>query len=136
MRLGWLVVIGICACERNAPRPPEELAYRTFAEAVRRGDSAAAWGGLSQTTQRLMEAKAKAVSEASNGAVKNEPALMMFQSGTRPAPLGEVKVLESDGGTTVILVTSSGENHHVVMVREGDRWAVDLSAILREANQP
>jgi hypothetical protein len=137
MRLWWLLIGGICACERPAARRPEELAYRAFAEAVRRGDPAAAWGTLSQRTRQLMEAKAKVVSEASAGVVKDEPALMLFQSGTRPAPTGEVKVVESDGGTAVIEVSVSGRPHRVVMVRESDRWMVDLSDVLHEeANQP
>jgi len=84
-----------------------------------------------------MEAKAKVVSEASAGVVKNEPALMLFQSGTRPSPAGEVRVLESDGGTAVIEVSVSGRPQRVVMVRESDRWMVDLSDVLHEeANQP
>lgn len=137
MRLWWLLIGGIFACERPAARRPEELAYQAFAEAVRRGDSAAAWGTLSQRTRQLMEAKAKVVSEASAGVVKDEPALMLFQSGTRPSPAGEVRVLESDGGTAVIEVSVSGRPHRVVMVRESDRWMVDLSDVLHEeANQP
>lgn len=137
MRLWWLLLGGICACERPAVRRQEELAYRAFVEAVRRGDSTTAWGALSQRTKQLMAAKSKIVSEASMGVVKDEPALMLFQSGTRPAPTGEVKVLESDGGTAVIEVSLSGRPHQIVMVRESDRWVVDLSDVLqREANQP
>ena len=137
MRLWCLLLGGIFACERPVARSQEELAYRAFAEAVRRGDSTAAWAALSQRTRRLMEAKSKAVSDASRGVVKDEPALMLFQSGTRPPPAGDVKIVESDGGTAVIEVSVDGQAHHLVMVRESDRWVVDLFDVLqKEANQP
>ena len=137
MRLGWLLLLfGINACDRREARAPEEAGYRVFADAVRRGDSAAAWANLSQETQALMNAKAKAISEASKGVVKNEPALMMFQSGIRPPPLGDVKMIESDGGAAVLEGSATGEPHRIRMVREGGRWVVDLSDIFREAKQP
>jgi hypothetical protein len=141
MRLGWvllhlLLLFGMNACDRREARAPEELGYRVFADAVRRGDSAAAWANLSQETQALMNAKAKAISEASKGVVKNEPALMMFQSGIRPPPLGDVKMIESDGGAAMLEGSATGEAQRIRMVREGGRWVVDLSDIFREAKQP
>ena len=129
MRFGWSLFCGLLACQFSSNRAPEELGYRVFVEAVQRGDLAAAWGSLSEKTRHLMEARAKAVADASKGAVKEEPALMLFQSGIRPAPAGDVKVLESDGGTAVIEVNARGVSHHIVMVRESGRWVVDLSDI-------
>lgn len=131
MRLGTLTVmlLGCWACDRPPVRSPEELAYRSFAEAVRRGDATAAWRGLSRPTQDRMKARAKEISLASQGLIKDEPALMMFQAGVRPALTGDVKVLESDGGRAVLEVLTAGEPHHIVMVREEDQWVVELSGI-------
>ncbi len=137
MRPGWLLLLlAICACDRRELRAPEEVGYRAFAEAVRRSDAPTAWGAVSLKTKSLMEARANAISEASKGGVKSDPALMMFQSGTHGPALEGVKVLESDGGVAVLEVNAAGETHRIHMVRESGRWVVDLSDIFREANQP
>jgi hypothetical protein len=138
MRLaGFTLWFVLCACERPpAPNTPQG-SYLSFAEALRRGDSKGAWGLLSKPTQAAMEARARRISEASRlpGAdggvlIKNEPALMLFQSGNRPGPIGEVALQSSDAGAAVLTV---GADHQAIsMVREGERWVVDLSATLQD----
>jgi hypothetical protein len=118
-------------CDKPAPHTPE-AGYRAFAEALRRGDSRTAWSSLSSASRAVVEARSKAISEASKGVIKDDPALMLLQSGTRPAPVGQVKLLGSDGGTAVLEVTSGAVVQQVQMVRDGDLWVVELSDILRE----
>jgi hypothetical protein len=133
----WLVLIlVVAACDRPAPRTPE-AGYRTFAEALRRGESKAAWACLSKPTQALMEAKAKELFEATRGLIRNEPALLLFQTGMRPGAVGEVSVVSTDGGTAVLQVAGSDSSStQVTMQRDGDRWLVDLSDILQEKKAP
>ncbi len=137
MRLAGLTLwVMLCACER-APAPSTPVgSYLGFAEALRRGDSKSAWASLSKPTQAAMEARARRISEASrlpgDGGVliKNEPALMLFQSGNRPGPIGEVTLQSTDGGAALLTV---GAGHQAIsMVREGERWVVDLSATLQD----
>jgi hypothetical protein len=133
MRLWWLGLAGVMACERPPPRTPE-ASYRTFAEALRRSDARAAWAQLSKPTRTALEARSRAIAQASGGLIKDEPALMVFQSGTRPGPLGEIAVLRSDAGSAVLLVAGSRGPQRVTVVHDGERWLVDLvDAFEREA---
>ncbi len=126
MQLWLLFAVGVMACERPGPRTPE-AGYRVFAEAVRKGDTHAAWTALSRPTRAAVEARAHAISAASGGLIKDDPALMLFQSGTRPAPAGEVTLVQSDGGTAVLEVAGPSGPRRIAMVRDGEAWLVDLS---------
>ena len=118
-----LGLVTLSACEKPAAATPE-AAYQAFAIALRRGDTKTAYAALSKSTREAVEARAKEISEASKGVVKNEPALMLFQSGTRPGPLGEVKVVEQNGDRAVLEVSGA----RVKMIKEdGGRWVVDLA---------
>ncbi|MEW6430558.1 MAG: hypothetical protein AB1730_03525 [Myxococcota bacterium] len=118
-----VALLTLSACEKPAAATPE-AAYNAFAVALRRGDTKAAYAALSKSTRALVEARSKTLSEASQGMVKDEPALMLFQSGTRPGPLGEVKVVEQSADRAVLEVSGT----RVTMVKEdGGRWVVDLS---------
>lgn len=139
VRLGLLsawAVVGVAGCARpEAPTP--ENGYRAFAQALRVGDARTAWAALSPATQQLAQARSKALSEASGGVVKDEPALMLLQSGTRPRTepdggLGRVTLLSTDGGAAVLEVTSGPTTQHITMVRVGTRWAVDLREFLQD----
>ena len=128
----WLLVaVGVMACERPAPRTPV-AGYRAFAEAVRKSDARAAWAALSRPTRAAAEARAHAISAASGGVIKDDPALMIFQSGTRAAPAGEVSVVQSDGGAAVLEVATPAGPRRVAMVRDGEEWLVDLSDVFGE----
>jgi hypothetical protein len=110
-------------CARPPPSSPQ-AAYEAFATALRRGDARTAYASLSRSTQDAMTARSRAISEASGGVVRDEPALAMFQSGTRPAPLGEVTLVEESAGRAVLEVSGV----RVRMIQDdGGRWAVDLS---------
>lgn len=126
----WLVVIAVAgsglACAR-APADSPEAAWRAFAIAVRKGDARGAYAALSPATREKIEARARAIAAASGGVIKNEPALMFFQSGTRPAPMGDVKRLSADDAVAVLEVGVPGGSQQVKLVRDSGRWLVDLS---------
>jgi hypothetical protein len=69
------------------------------------------------------------VSGASGGSVKDEPMIMFFASGYKPLPQGELKVAKEEGQTAVVEVAigDGGVTQSQKMVKEGDRWAVDLT---------
>jgi hypothetical protein len=138
MRLSLLVPITLLlACERPAPRTPE-AGYRAFADAVRRGESKPAWAALTRPTQTALEARSKAISEASKGLIRDEPALMLLQSGIRATPSQEltIKTLSSDGGTATLEVAGSTGTQRITMIHDGDRWLVDLSDVLLQGTNP
>lgn len=130
MRWAWLAVAVLGAgCDRPAEGSPE-AAWHRFALALRRGDARAAYAGLSRETRALAETRARQISEASKGLVKNEPALMLFQAGTRPAPPGRVTVVEVAPTSAVLEVTGEAGTQRVKLVKDGEQWLVDLSQTL------
>lgn len=132
VRWGVLGLLGLAACAKPPPVQGPEGSYRLFAEAVRRGDAQAAWGSLSDRTRAQATARAKTISEASHGLIKNEPALMLLQTGTKPGPVGEVSVLVTDGGTAMLEVGPESRRTRVQMVYEASHWTVDLFDTLQE----
>jgi hypothetical protein len=118
----------LSGCSRPRWDKPDE-AYRAFSSAVRRGEYKTAWDALSAKTRKKMEERAKAVSQASGGSVKDEPMLMFFASGYKPLPQGELKVAKEEGQSAVVEVTiaDGGVTQSQKMIKEGARWAVDLS---------
>ncbi len=125
--------LGACA---RAPSDSPEAAYRAFAEALRRGDGRTAYAALSSATRERVEARTRAVSEASQGLVKNDPALVFFQSGTRPGPLGELTRVSADDAQAVLEVAGASGPQEVKLVRESGRWLVDLSDPLARRELP
>lgn len=127
--LGPLVALLLLgACGRPRWDKPDE-AYRTFSSALRKGDLATAWGGLSEQTRKLAEARSKEVSAASGGSVKDEPMLMFFASGYKPLPQGDLKVATQEGQNAVVEVAigDAALPQAQKMTKEGDRWLVDLT---------
>lgn len=119
----FLTGLLLLACQ-SPPANTPQAAYQAFALALRKGDTRSAYASLSRPTRDAVEARSKALVAASQGLIKDEPALMLFQSGTRPAPLGEVKVVEETPSTAVLDVAGT----RVKMIKEdGGRWVVDLT---------
>jgi hypothetical protein len=131
MQLWLMAVLGVLACDRPAPRTPV-AGYRAFAEALRRSDAKGAWATLSRPTRAALEARARAIATASGGLIKEDPALMVFQSGTRPAPVGEVKLLRADDRAAVVEVVGASGPQRVALVHDGDEWLVDLVDVFSE----
>lgn len=115
-------------CGRARYDRPDE-AYRSFSSALRRSELKTAWDALSTDTRKAMESRSKAAAEASGGSVKDEPMLMFFASGYKPLPQGELKVSKEEGQTAVVEVAigDGGSTQSQRMLKEGDRWVVDLT---------
>lgn len=118
----------LSGCSRPRWDKPDE-AYKAFSGALRRNEIKTAWDGLSEGTRKAAEARSKEVSKASGGSVKDEPMIMFFASGYKPLPQGELRVAKEEGQTAVVEVAISdgGVTQSQKMVKEGDRWVVDLT---------
>lgn len=128
---GFLLVamLSLGACARARPGTPE-AAYLTFSTALQRSDARTAWSLLTQSTKELVAAKSKALSEASKGAVRDEPEVLLFAAGRAGAP-GELKVVSADDTRAVLKVTGAGGEREVKLVKDSGRWLIDLSDQLK-----
>ena len=124
----WVICAAciLAACGRPRWDRPDE-AYKAFSAAVRKGELQAAYAGLSSPSRQAIEARAKEVARASQGSVKDDPVLMLFASGYKPLPQGEVKVASENGPSAVVEVTVNGTAQTQRMSKEGERWTVDLA---------
>lgn len=125
----FMLVLSLSAvtCQK-APAADPEAAYRTFAAALRRGDTKTAYGSLSDATRKAAELHSATIAGATRGAVRDLPELMLLQSGTRPEAVGEVKVIERSESWAILEVGSSTGQARVKLVREANgRWAIDLT---------
>lgn len=131
--VGMLLMVG---CEKAPPKAvavTPEAAYLGFAESLERRDSAAAYQALSKGTRGHLEARTRAIADASAGLIPDAPARVLFESGSPARSVSEltVKVLERTENEATLEVTSPGGTQKVKMVREApdERWAVDLAAL-------
>src|SRR4051794_34609396 len=93
--MGLVLVFVLTASCRREPANSPEAAYRSFIEAIQKGNTRKAWNSLSAPTRKKVEERSKAIAEASKGVVRDEPEQLLFQ-GTRPGPLGEVTQVQAD----------------------------------------
>jgi hypothetical protein len=125
------LLLGLVAgCRSDRTDTPDD-AYRLFSSALKRSDVNTAWESLSVETRTLLEAKSKAMSEASKGAIKDEPKMLTFVSGVKIQPIGEVKVLKLEGAVAVLEVTDPAGKREQKMVKVDNRWYVDLTDSLK-----
>jgi hypothetical protein len=133
-------VVMLAACERSSAKPvTPEATYRQFAEALRGHDPKLAWEHLSPSTKAAAEARVKAVAAASGGLVRDEPMLVVFQSGVLPEPnIGEISTVTKEDNTVVLEVGVPTHRQQVTLVKDpvSGAWSVDLSAaFLAEASK-
>jgi hypothetical protein len=102
-------------------------AYNSFAEALRKGDLKTAYRYLSSETRQAIEQRTQAVSAASGGGVKGDPATWVFGGVGKAPPLTEVKLLSQDGGTATVRAAAGTFARNIRMVREQTSWKVDLT---------
>ncbi len=125
-------VVMLAACERPVSRPSTpEATYRQFAEALRGHDPKLAWELLSASTRAAAEVRSKAVATASQGIVRDEPMIMVLQSGVLPDPnIGDVTVVSKDENQAILEVGSPSRRQKVTLIKDaaGTGWAIDLSA--------
>jgi hypothetical protein len=116
-------------CRREPSAATPELAYRTFAEALQRGQARAAWGLLSEKTKERVKAKSKELSELSKGAITDQPEVLLFQ-GSRPGAVSSITQLSADETTATLQVVTATGTTEVKLVRDSGKWFVDLSDTL------
>ena len=130
-RMLLLLLLGLAGgCRSDRSDTPDE-AYRLFSSAIKRSDVNAAWDCLSVETRKLLEQKSKAISEASKGAIKDEPKMLTFVSGVKVQPIGEVTVLKTDGAVAMLEVNDASGKREQKMVKVDNRWYVDLTDSLK-----
>jgi hypothetical protein len=130
----WLLcgslVFWLVGCERP-PRENPADAYVSFSHAIQKGDYQGAYAALSSSTRENLADRAKKISQASGGAVKDDPATLFFANIVKPQPLTEVKVIKQEGDRATVSATSGGVNRTVTLIREPKGWKVDLSDLLK-----
>ena len=133
--LAWVVLGGLvfAGCKKAPVDHPVD-AYLSFARTAER-DPKAGYEALSQKTREVLAARAKALSDASGGTILNEPAEIFFSKPGRAAPVGDVKLIEQNGDSAKISVTSEGKTQEVKMVKEDARWRVDLSDVVAASTE-
>ncbi len=128
--LTFAAVIATAACRSANPPGPEE-AYQGFIDALRRNEVNRAFAYLSKDTRALATKRAAALRAATRGAVEENPAEILLQSGIRPE-LESAKMVESDGGRALLFVTISTGQHRVALVKEDGTWKVDFTPAFAE----
>lgn len=121
---------GVAGCERPKSDSPVEV-YTAFSRAVQKGDYKAAYAALSEETKRLLQEHAKEISQASGGAIKNDPAALAFSGSGGAQPPAEVKLESQEGSRATLSATGRGEGQRLQMVRDAGGWKVDLTEAFR-----
>lgn len=129
MRWLLLILVLAAACKPRPSTATPELTYRTFVDALQKGQAKAAWGLLSAPTRERVAAKSKLLSEASKGLVRDEPETLLFQ-GSRPGTITTITQVRADESTATLSVTSAAGTHEVKLVKDSGKWLVDLSDTL------
>lgn len=129
----------LAGCQKGPPTTPDGT-FRLFTEQLRKQDSKAAFQLLSTKSRTRLETASKALAAASEGAVKDEPALLAFRTPHLPTPLVSIKVASQSDATATLEVHTCQKpldatgacppdavvQESVVMVKEAQRWAVEL----------
>jgi len=122
----WVPVF-LCACASPQPPPgaagPAE-AVKEFANAVQKGDAATAWSLLSSRTQQGADAIAARARQASGDGKPESGRAMLFGSAL-PGKAIEARVVAQEGDAAQVRTNEDGGRTYRV-VREGDRWRIDL----------
>jgi hypothetical protein len=135
----------VAGCREPKWDKPED-AYTSFAQAVRigraklsagdekagRAELKTAYEALSGPTRTAIEERSKEISSTSGGAVKDDPVLLAFVTGVKPEPLEAVRTLHEEGAAATVSVTVGGKTVEQKMVKEGERWKVDLSEAFKK----
>ncbi len=79
----------------------------------------------------MLKARAQQLSQASGGAIKDDPAALVFFTPERAPPLTQVKLGSQDGNRAILNASSGNLSAQIQMVREPGGWKVDLSDAIR-----
>lgn len=122
--LAVLVLLGV-SCKPPQPTTTPETAYRAFNDALNKGNAKSAWSALSEATRSKIKERSKAISEASQGAIRDEPEAFLFQ--TRPGVITSVTAVKTDETTAVLQIASASGTREVKLVKDSGTWFIDLS---------
>ena len=130
----------LCAAACTPPPPPPGAAgpleaVQAFSTAVQKGDVATAWSLLSSSTRAAADAQAAAARKSSGTAEPESGRQMLFTSALpQGAPSGAADALK--------LLDEKGDEAHVErgagryrLVREHDRWLLDLELAARDGGR-
>lgn len=120
----------LAGCKPQSRSDTPDQAFRTFAQAVRRGDLERVQEGLSARTKALLEARIRPLSDGGSPTAPLDAVALTFATGVRQAPLDEVKVIRSDAASAVVSVKAGSREGEQRLVLEDGRWKVDLAALL------
>jgi hypothetical protein len=132
MKRALLPLILLVACTAPPPPPgsagPAE-AVQALADALRKGDTAAAWPLLSKRTRAQADALA-AVARGGSDAGPESGRQMLF-SGALPGRAVRARELSQSGDSAEVQTSEEGDGGAAVarawhVVREDGRWRVDL----------
>lgn len=123
-----VVALLLAACNRPRWDTPVD-AYLSFARAVQKGEFDVAYGGLSEATRGAMAARAKEISQASGGAVRDDPVALFFVEAARAPQVTEVKLAKLEGTAAVVSASADGQSQQVRMVREQGGWHLDVPEV-------
>ena len=122
-----LLALAVAACPAPAPPPgaagPAE-AVQEFATALQKGDAATAWALLSSRSQQEADARAARARAASADGKPESGRAMLFGSAL-PGKAIEARVVAQEGDAAQVRTNEDGGRTYRV-VREGDRWRIDL----------
>jgi hypothetical protein len=142
-RAAVLLFAALMGCQKASAETPDG-AFRVWADTLRKGDAKAAFAALSDTSRAALSARSKALSEASKGSLKDEPAALLV-SPRRASPVVAVAVATNDGTRAELAVTTCRDaldergacpagadvQERVTMVKEAQRWAVELPELVK-----
>jgi len=123
-----LAILLFVAC--TAPQPPPGSAgpaeaVQDFAAALQKGDAATAWSLLSSRTQKEADAAAARARAFVGDAGPANGRAMLFASALPGRPV-EARVVSQTGDSAEVQTADDAGVQVYRVVREGDRWRVDL----------
>lgn len=115
----------MAGCNRPNWSTPVD-AYRSFLRALTKGDVNVAYGALSTPSRDLLAARAKELSTASGGSLRDDPAALFFVNAADAAAVTEITLRKQEGDRAVLAVTAPGGVKEVNMVREAEGWRIAI----------
>lgn len=119
-----LLLLALSACSKPGADP--ERTFRTFVDHVQRREAQAAWDLLAPESQQQLEELVRARSEASGGAIPNDPQQVVLGNAQLARPVEKIEVEGAEADTAVLRITSGGASDTVTMVRVPEGWRVKI----------
>lgn len=118
-------VLGLSACKRGNAQTPSG-AFELLVQALKKDERKKAVALLSAPTRNALEARAKAISEASGGSVRPDLDVLLFGLPVPPRERQEVLVLEQNDTAAKLRVRWDDRTQEYRFVREPSGWKLHL----------